>query len=116
MKTETEIAKENIKKIKELDKKYNKYNEKCIEYFKKRNSEQFNLYMKKLSEINDAFIGIEILIEQHKQTCQRFLEFLDNINVFKGSKHPIDRGVHKITEEKIQDLKTAIKLYEKEGI
>jgi len=54
----------------------------------------------------------------HKQACQRFLDFLEetlNKGFWRKDDAPSFRRKFHI-EEKIQDLKTAIKLYEKEGI
>ena len=72
MKTETQIAKENIKIY--------KAGEKVIQ------------------------ISVEIL-EEHKATCQRFLEFL------KGYEMNMPHYYLQARKEKITDLKQAIKLY-----
>ena len=45
--------------------------------------------------------------ESHKQTCQRWLGFLEEINIQREQEE---------LEEKITDLKQTIKLYEDAGI
>jgi len=101
MKTETEIAKENLNTL-----------------------EEFKLLIKNSADFGEfCFQKIEYkfwknnIIPEHKQTCQRFLEFLENF--YRNCKNEeIIFEIHdkKDIEEKIQDLKQAIKLYEKEGI
>ncbi len=83
MKTETQIAKENIKNIKKEE----------------------------LPEMNQA--NISGMIIEHKASCQRFLEFLININ---GTFEQKKAFTFKEQEEKITDLEQAIKLYEDNGI
>jgi len=55
--------------------------------------------------------------QEHKQACQRFLKFLENFyRNCKKEKTIFEIHDRKDIEEKIQDLKTAIKLYKDEGI
>ncbi len=78
-KTETQIAEENIKEYLEEEKKFFTSDRK-LDYLK-------------------------AYIDNHKSSCERFLEFLENkilSNIF--------------TKEKIPDLKQAIKLYSENGI
>ncbi len=94
MKTETELAKENIK-----------------------------LYRENQDKPNQTLMFGEVreICKTHKQTCQRFLEFLGELGlsiVVQELINPnkIDKVTFKFIKGKIQDLKTAIKIYEKEGI
>ena len=91
MKTETQIAEENMNKITEL---------------------KFNLRMKRVTTTPTAQFDYHIQVveekaKEHKATCQRFLEFLEGIHITIGKSDK---------EEKITDLKQAIKLYEDAGI
>ena len=61
--------------------------------------------------------------QEHKQTCQRWLKFLeDNFSIMGFEKSCEMCQIHKrqlqegVIKQKIQDLKTAIKLYEEAGI
>ena len=56
-------------------------------------------------------------IKTHKQTCQRFLDFLDSSNI-KGNFHTYNCNAIDCKEfrNKITDLKNAIKEYEDNGI
>ncbi len=86
MKTETEKAKENIKSLKEV-----------------RNT-----------RIEWEKAG-ELMVREHKQACQRWLKWIKEAIGFENEQEAISRGYEEHVE-KIQDLKTAIKLYEEEGI
>ncbi len=71
---------------------------------------------KKESEI--AHESVKYSLRQHKATCQRFLEFLEEEmkrgeTINELSEAYISTGE---LEEKITDLKQAIKLYEDAGI
>ena len=79
MKTETQIAEENIKVWKErIDKR-----------------------------------TMEMACREHKASCQRFLEFLEETF---GKDLDIEEEFDTIIHKKIQDLKQAIKLYNEAGI
>lgn len=105
MKSELQIAEENIKKYKDV-----------IELWGARN------------EDSDSYFDlIENTTETHKASCERFLEFLEKEFVLKENKKRIFRresieGVFgnleqfKRIKKKYNDLKQAISLYEKEGI
>jgi len=82
MKTETEIAKENIRRIQdEFD---NEMTARC---------------------------------QEHKQACQRWLDFLERIIKYIEILKPIQDSIaYEQIHNKTQDLKTAIKLYEENGI
>ena len=61
--------------------------------------------------------GFRQSASQHKIDCQRFLEFLENFyRNCKKEKTIFEIHDKKDIEEKIQDLKQVIKLYEQEGI
>ncbi len=57
----------------------------------------------------DLIIILERNMRTHEATCERFLEFLEPLTIYP---HMYIENL----KEKIQDLKQAIKLYEKEGI
>lgn len=89
MKLETQIAKENIK-----------------------------LYEGMRGNVNSQAREFKIC-EEHKASCQRFLEFLENKKFwYMKCLSCKRRPVHFVLDfkEKITDLKQAISLYEKEGI
>ena len=53
--------------------------------------------------------------EEHKESCERFLEFLG----WKGIYHKYDKSnneLHNLIENKITELKNTIKLYEENKI
>ncbi len=81
---ETKIAKENI------------LNNKCNNTFLNRNRDWFKYCIK------------------HKQTCQRWLEFLGDFDYSVVSKFNFDKVVE--YGDKVKDLKQAIKLYKGAGI
>ena len=86
MKTETQIAEENIKNWK----------------FTKPQDEELwrlNIYLSKC--------------QQHKASCQRFLEFLEELREYLFS---TELGCSEEILRKITDLKQAIKLYSENGI
>ncbi|KKL90075.1 hypothetical protein LCGC14_1908280 [marine sediment metagenome] len=89
MKTELEIAKENIQS-------YLKKNSTLARMFSKN-----NLY---------AIVGISL---SHKQSCQRFLEFFGDCRGLLPEKR---FTLNELIEEKITDLHNAIKLYEENGV
>ncbi len=98
MKTETKIAQEYIKRSKELDFKEGK---------------GFH------SIINLSFLTA------HKASCQRFLEFLEEMpDSVKGLNHFVKNQLVELCgkdlvrhiQEKITDLKNAIKKYDEAGI
>ncbi len=71
----------------------------------------------------DLIVVLERNMKTHEAACQRFLEFLrDNFGVMSFKKSCEICQIHKrqlqegVIKQKIQDLKTAIKLYEEEGI
>jgi len=69
--------------------------------------------------IENIGCDVDIHREQgiHKQTCKRWLEWLENFyRNCKEEETIFEIHDERDIEEKIQDLKTAIKLYEKEGI
>lgn len=89
MKTEYEIAKENVK-LKEDSKTY-----------------------LGLEEDKKHYTFIDGSVFLHKQTCQRFLDFLKKV----GCQDKKDIGLCRcIVCEKEKDLKNAIKYYEDKGI
>jgi len=66
----------------------------------------------------DLIVVLERNMKIHEATCQRFLEFLEEIlnkGFWRKDDAPSFRRKFHI-EKKIQDLKTAIKLYEEAGI
>ena len=97
MRIETEIARENIK-----------------------------FYNKEIARLVKG--NLRFTLKAHKQTCQRFLEFLLDVDAYLGKyllKYPSseekfwDKEINipdENIEEKITDLKQAIKLYEEDGI
>ncbi len=92
MKTETQIAKENIKLHRNATLKF--------------------------LPTDKIWFG---KCKSHKESCQRFLKFLDNYNfneliVGKKNTKILDSIQGKVFKEKIQDLKQAIKLYKEAGI
>jgi len=122
MKTETEIAKENIKLILDLAKRIEERTDIKID-FKNKNvwlSEKGEQEVKTLEDMELWMVLMDKSgnAEQHKQTCERWLEWLENVlnrGLWRKEDAPSFRRKFKINE-KIQDLKQAIKLYEKEGI
>lgn len=77
-----------------------------------------NIEMFKDNNWKSELLAKRVLIE-HKQSCERFLEFLESWEV---EKHILGRGEKQINSlwewlnKKISDLKQAIKLYENNGI
>ena len=58
-------------------------------------------------------------MEMHKESCQRFLEFLDALNIGNAVNQMFkrdDKVTFKYIKQKITDLKNAIKIYNKNGI
>jgi len=95
MKTEIQIAKENIEKLKRI--KSITLKDDLLDTISK------NIHISECQE--------------HKQTCQRFLKWLENFyRNCKKEETIFEIHDKKDIEEKIQDLKTAIKLYEQEEI
>ena len=86
MKTETQIAEENIKNIKKEE----------------------------LPEMNQA--NISGMIIEHKASCQRFLKFLEHQYKCGEGAGTHDFYFMHDFKDKITDLKQAIKLYEDNGI
>jgi hypothetical protein len=82
MKTEHEIAKENIKNWKRGSK----------------------------------WISSPARCNEHKQTCQRWLEFLEKLKWTIGNKGINDENSQDKVRKKITDLKQTIKEYEDNGI
>ncbi len=75
--------------------------------------------IKLAGDFYDGRDRIEAIMDNHKQICQRWLEFLDTYNFNElidefGDK--LDRIQGKEFNKKIIDLKQAIKLYEDAGI
>ena len=91
MKTETQIAEENIKKYKEVKELWMARNEDSEKYFDK----------------------IEVTIESHKASCERFLVFLKEREICRTNLCPL---CLREVRDKITDLKQAIKLYDEVGI
>jgi len=60
------------------------------------------------------------ICEIHLESCQRFLEFLEKfpkhiiLSMLDGNK--TERFLNKLKDDKIEDLKSAIKVYKEEGI
>lgn len=52
------------------------------------------------------------ICNEHKQACQRWLEFLKK---FKGL-YAVDYEVRELVQEKLKDLKQAIKIYDENEI
>jgi len=91
MKTETQIAKENIEKLKRI--KSITLKDDLLDTISK------NIHISECQE--------------HKKSCERWLKWLKRYRL--GAEEPyLARKI--ALEEKIQDLKQAIKLYEQEGI
>jgi len=78
MKTETQIAEENVKELRKLSDK-----------------------------VDWMFCQV------HLETCQRFLERLENTNPKKFPSHTL---LEKLIDRMITDLKQAIKIYEDGGV
>ncbi len=105
MEKETKIAKENVGQSSLLMKRYPK---------PKINKEHFGALIK----------GAKLMesMKLHKQTCQRWLEFLDD-KLYDGGNRMIpcnrDCDINYIiikVDKKIADLKQAIKIYNEAGI
>ena len=91
-KTETQIAKENIKRIEDE-----------MKFGGKHENWEYGT--------NPTLYGYEARAEEHKTSCQRFLEFLEDYEKDTGDFYVGDMVFRKIT-----DLKQAIKLYNGAGI
>ena len=83
MNKETKIAKENI----EWKEQYRKVDNQLELFFKEK------------------------VCKEHKQTCQRWLEFIESIKTFRTHTNNIQKII-----KKDNDLKQAIKLYGENGI
>ena len=54
--------------------------------------------------------------KEHKASCQRFLEFLESDEMLDAKHSGNYNSELEVMEEKIQDLKQTIKLYDEAGI
>ena len=61
-------------------------------------------------------IGLTLLCREHKQSCQRFLDFLDKCVFIYDGLLGKQSGLIISMKNKISDLKNTIKLYEDNGI
>ena len=65
----------------------------------------------------DLIVVLERNMKIHEATCQRWLDFLEKIIKYIEILKPIQDSIaYEQIHNKTQDLKTAIKLYEEEGI
>ncbi len=97
-KTETQIAQENVKEFK------NPFPDGI----------EGNPWTNKIRE--GLKRDLKEVMQTHKATCQRFLEFLESYGMI-GSKFQGDSGIeNEKYKEKITDLKQAIKSYGDAGI
>ena len=113
MKTETQIAEENINKIIAFNEAYKDWNNKKLNEEARDEAEKF---VDECTENDTDNHTITLLSKEHKASCQRFLEFLE-VDFFIGQERFYLRQRQKpILQEKITDLKQAIKLYEDNGI
>lgn len=124
-KTETQIAQENIEKIKRFEKAYEDWNNKSLSVKEVEEAEKLVDNLTDKSEDSDS---IKMLSKSHKSSCQRFLEFLEDYEI--RIPHKIEDECPKCNEKysispiinedkiesKITDLKQAIKLYSENGI
>ncbi len=108
MKTENQIAEENINKIIAFNEAYKDWNNKKLNEEARDEAEKF---VDECAENDTDNHTITLLSKEHKASCQRFLEFLEET----GERTLGSYGYH-IIQEKITDLKQAIKLYEDNGI
>ncbi len=88
MKTETKIAEENIRIILEI---------------------------KDIDWVEDSLKILRKLSKEHKASCQRFLEFLEDL-IEWADKNNMANDFYQDLTLKITDLKNAIKKYDEVGI
>ncbi len=109
MKTETQTAKENVKGCHIETKVYSKY---------KWYSKKWELFI--CGETSNFLCSeCKCKIKTHKQSCERFLEFLDKYNfneLINRSGDRLDEIQGKVFNKKIKDLQGAIKVYTLSGI
>ena len=130
MKTETQIAQENIEKIKRFDGAYEDWNNESLPV---KEVEEAQKLVDELTDKWEDSDTITRLSKTHKATCQRFLEFLEKFLSQPTEHYKIDKKQKPVErmfvrdfvdnkvfpndiKEKITDLKNAIKLYEDAGI
>ena len=110
MKTETEIAKENVKEV------LNKFDENGIYWI--INKDNFNEF--DLDELRRDLEDSEFLlfcIKEHLASCKRFLEFLEGeCNIRFRDEEDADSMGFKKEFNKVKDLQKAIKIYKEAGI
>jgi len=108
MKTETQIAKEKLKKIEDTKKKFS------ISMGNQKDM-NFDDWLYEFGDSEDCveYFSLKAEAKQQKKDSQRFLEFLEKIyDEFKF----VYKSGNTLLDDKITDLKQAIKLYEDAGI
>jgi len=68
---------------------------------------------KKYKHLENLSYGSLLCCDEHKQTCQRWLEFERGMNPKQFRAGSV---LYEIIQKNVEDLKQAIKLYEENGI